>query len=671
MNKILIKKEIEELRQKIEQWNYEYYVLNNPSIEDSVYDKQILKLRNLEEQNPEFWTENSPTNRVGGFVSEKFNKRKHNYKMLSLDNAFNENDLKKFASNIYSITNENTEFVIEPKIDGLSISLIYENSKLKYALTRGDGEYGEDVTANVMTIKSIPIYLDKKYNNQIIEIRGEIFITKEEFERINSTLDKKFSNPRNIASGSIRNLNSSICHKRNLKAYFYYSPNTIELNINSHYDFIQWLKENKFPTSNDIYKVNNLLEITKKIKELENKKHLLDYQIDGIVIKVNQYKDYDEIGYTSKFPKWAIAYKFPSEIGLTQLKDITTEVGRTGKITYVGILEPIFLDGSTINKVSLNNAEYIKEKDIRINDYVFIYKAGDIIPYLDFVDKTRRTINCIQFKEAKNCPSCNSTLIKPDNEVDQRCQNKNCEIQIIKKIEYFCSRECMNIIGLSLSKISKLYKNKIINSIIDLYCIEQKKEEIIKLENFQEKSYENIVKSVDDSKSQSLEKLLNALSINFLGKTSSKKIAKHFQNIDNIINANLEELISIPEIGHKTGNEVFNFFKDENNIKLINELKKHKVNMFYISSVKLENDEIIEEYKNKTMLITGSFDVKRDFIKQILEDLYSIKFVSTISKKVDYVIIGKNPGEDKLKKINHFKEIKIIDNIDWIPKLKH
>lgn len=669
MDKLNIKKQIDELREKIEKWNYEYYVLNNPTVEDSIYDREILKLRNLEQQYPEFWTENSPTNRVGGFVSEKFIKRKHLFKMLSLDNAFNETELHKFTNDIYNVTKTNTEFVIEPKIDGLSISLIYENAKLKYALTRGDGDYGEDVTANVMTIKTIPIYLNKKYNDQIIEIRGEIFITKDEFERINNSLDKKFSNPRNIASGTIRNLNSSICHERNLKAYFYYSPNTKELNINSHYEFIEWLRKNNFPVSNDIYKANNIDEILLEVKKLEDKRIKLDYQIDGIVIKLNEYKYYDEIGYTSKFPKWAIAYKFPSEIGLTKLIDITTEVGRTGKITYVGVLEPISLDGSIINKVSLNNAEYIKEKDIRINDFVFIYKAGDIIPYLDFVDKTRRTELCKEFNPAINCPSCETKLVKLENEVDQKCFNKNCETQKIKKIEYYCSRECMNIVGLSLSKITKLYKNKIINSIADLYSIETKKNEIIKLENFQNKSYENLFQSIENSKNESLEKLLNALSINYLGKTSSKKIAKHFKNIDNIINASLEEIISIPEIGEKTAQEIFSFFKNKENLHLIHELKKANINMLYKSSVELETNNILDEYKNKTMVITGSFDLKRDIIKQILEDVYCIKFVSTISKKVDYVILGKNPSQEKINKINQLN-IKVIDNIEWLPKIK-
>ncbi|MDE6472913.1 MAG: NAD-dependent DNA ligase LigA, partial [Ureaplasma sp.] len=454
-NKVL--EEINELKQKIDQWNYEYYVLDAPSVEDAIYDKAMLRLKSLEQEYPEFKTPDSPTNRVGGYVSSKFEKRKHSTPMLSLDNAFNEADLAKFDQNVAKVI-PNTSYIIEPKIDGLSISLIYENSKLKYALTRGDGQFGEDVTANVYTIKSIPLFIDKKYQEQIIEVRGEIFIDKNEFKRINDSLEdyqKKFANPRNAAAGSLRNLDSSICASRNLKAYFYYSPSTKELGINSQDELLKWLKDNKFPVAQEIKLVHGLSGILDRINYFIDVRDKLSYQIDGIVIKVNNYNAYDEIGFTTKFPKWAIAYKFPAEIGLTKITNIFGDVGRTGKITYVAELEPILLDGSIISKVTLNNAEYIQTKDVRVNDYAFIYKAGDVIPYLDFVDLTRRTKDCIPFKEYEFCPSCQSKLVRLNQDVDQRCINPHCDMQIIRKLAYYCERNCMDISGLSEMMISK------------------------------------------------------------------------------------------------------------------------------------------------------------------------------------------------------------------------
>lgn len=670
MNKQEAKKQIEELRTNLEKWSYEYYVLDNPSVDDSVYDREMIRLQSLEEQFPEFKTNNSISNRVGGYVTDKFLKRKHKYKMLSLSNAFDFNDLLHFEEHIQKTLDKKLEFITEPKIDGLSISLIYKNSKLEYAVTRGDGIHGEDVTANVYTIKSIPIFIDQKYKDKEIEIRGEVFIDKNEFEKINETLknnhQKTFSNPRNAAAGSLRNLNSNICKERNLKAYFYYCPNYENIGIQTQEELINWLKENNFPVAPYIQKSSCISEVKKQIDYLESIRNQIDFQIDGIVIKYNNYLDYDEIGYTSKFPKWAIAYKFKAEVGLSKIVNIFGDVGRTGKITYVAEIEPIELDGSLVSKISINNPDYIRKKDIRINDYAFVYKAGDVIPYLDFIDLTRRPNNSVPFKPYKYCPSCNSELVHLNNEVDQRCVNEECKSQRIRAISYFCSRDCMDIVGVSDMIIAKLYENNIIKDISDLYSINSKKEQILNLDlNIKDKMFNNIVNAIEATKNKSLEHFINALGIKHLGKTMSKTIAKHYKELNNLMASNLEELNSIPEIGEITAIEIYKFFRNPKKIELINKLISFGINTKYISSkININDKNIIKEYLNKKFVITGSFDIPRDTIKQFLEDHYNAKIVSTVTNSVDYVIVGDNPGSKK----NKADELNIhqITNISFI-----
>ena len=507
-NKNLILAEINELKEKINKWNYEYYILDNPSVSDAIYDKAMQRLIALENLHPEFKTNDSPSINVGGYVSTQFNKIKHINPMLSLSNAFNIDDLLKFDNDIYKIIgHKNYSYIVEPKIDGLSISLIYENGRFKRAVTRGDGKFGEDVSSNVLTIKSIPYFIDSKYQDQIIEIRGEVYMNKSDFELLNQNNLKDglklFANPRNAAAGSLRNLDSKIASQRKLNALFYYLPNYQSMEIKTHYESIEWLKNNHFCVSEYIYKANDINEVINLIDKFTNDRELFPYQIDGVVIKLNDYDYYNEVGYTSKFPKWAIAYKFPAEIGITQVLDINADVGKSGKITYVAKLKPIKLDGSIISNVTLNNAQYISEKDIRINDWVYIYKSGDVIPYLDFVDLNRRTELCKIFEPSKYCPCCKSLLVNLNNEVDQRCINKKCDEQIIKQIDYYCSRECMNIIGLSYKIIKKLYENKLISNIDDLYELESKYHEIIKLDLLiKDKSFNNLINAINDSKKQ-------------------------------------------------------------------------------------------------------------------------------------------------------------------------
>lgn len=664
-----IQKTINDLREKIEYWNYEYYILDNPSVDDATYDRELQKLLNLESQYPQFKSENSPTNKVGGFVSDKFEKVHHTYPMLSLSNAYNKDDLIKFNEDIQKLIPKNyINYVIEPKIDGLSISLIYENSKLIRAVTRGDGKIGENVTQNVWNISSIPHFIDSKFKDKIIEIRGEIYINKNDFIELNKKQHnlglKTFANPRNAAAGSLRNLDVNIARERNLQALFYYIPNYKDLGMKTHFETIQWLKDNHFHIAKEITIKKDINEIWKEIENYTENRDSLNYQIDGVVIKLNNYEYYDDVGYTSKFPKWAIAYKFPAEIGITKVEDIIADVGRTGKITYVAKLSPISLDGSVISNVTLNNAEYISLKDIRINDWVYIYKAGDVIPYLDFVDLNRRPIDSLPFKEIKECPCCQSTLIQINGEVDQRCVNPNCEEQIIKQIDYYCSRDCMNIIGVSYKIVKKLFQSNIIHSFTDLYLIKDKYEEILKLDLLiKEKSFKNMVNSIEDSKNNSLEKLLCSLGIRHLGKTSAKKIAQKFLTINNIINANVDELLSIEDVGEVLANEIINFFKNPININNIQKLIDYGVNTKYISNIDVNNYNVIDKYVNKTFLITGSFSIPREKIKDILENVYHSKVVSSISKKVDYLLCGEDAGS-KLKKANELG-IEIIDNEFW------
>lgn len=667
MEKEEAKKQVDKLIKSLNQWNYEYYALDNPTVSDAVYDRAMKELILLETEFPELKRIDSPTLRVGGYVADKFVKVKHLKPMMSLSNAFNDADLLKFNDDLEKIIQEKFDYVVEPKIDGLSISLIYENAKLARALTRGDGVYGEDVTSNILTIKEIPLFINDKYKNEIVEIRGEVYMDNVDFLKLNQNLEvgvKPFANPRNAAAGTLRNLDSSVAASRNLKTYFYYLSSWKELGFQTHFAVIEWLKQSKFPVSNEIKKVNNIKEAIKVIENITKMREELSYQIDGVVLKLNQYNFYEKIGYTSKFPKWAIAYKFPAVIGLTKLLNINCDVGRTGKITYVGELEPIFLDGSMISKVSLNNADYIKLKDIKINDYVYIFKAGDIIPYLDYVATDKRTSDVIDFKEAKTCPSCGSELVRLNQDVDQRCINENCKIQNIRKIDYFCSRECMNIQGISFAIIEKLYENNFLKNIVDLYKIENYKAQILNLDlKIKEKAFQNMIGSINGSKSNSLEKLLNGLSIRHLGKTMSKKIAQKFLNIDLLINADEESLIAVSDVGEILAKEIYAFFKNEKNLNVIKELKELGVNMTYLVS-EIEPPKVLyEDYLNKTMVITGTFSIPRDEIKTILENTYNIKFVNTVSKNVDYLLAGNEPGS-KLAKANNLN-ISVIKEEFW------
>ncbi|MDE6893959.1 MAG: NAD-dependent DNA ligase LigA [Malacoplasma sp.] len=678
-----IYKRIETLRKKLNQYNYEYYGLDNPSVSDYEYDLALKELIDLEKKYPEFDSLNSPSKKVGGFVLDKFNKVKHDVPMMSLANAFDENDLLKFDNDIKKeIKTSNFSYVVEPKIDGLSISIKYKDGKLVQAVTRGDGEFGEDVTENVKTIKSLPLTID--YFNDL-EVRGEVFINKKDFKKINddTSLVKKFANARNAAAGSLRNLDTSITAKRNLSALFYFIPKTNELKIDEQYEVIQWLKKQLLPTSQDIRHCKNIKEVLDRIDEITDNRENFKYDIDGIVVKVNEFSYYEEIGYTSKFPKWAIAYKFPAVVKQTKIYSIDVTVGRTGRINYIANLEPTLLEGSVVQKATLHNYEYIFDKDIMLNDVVEIYKAGDVIPKIIRPLKDKRDNTQIKFDEPKQCPSCKSKLVKNADEVDLYCLNGKCEEKIIQQIQYFGSRDAMNIEGLSISIIRRLYDNKVIKDAIDLYELVNKKEILFnikqKLERknddgsikeyerslFKDKSFANIISGIEKSKSNSMEKFLTALGIKHVGLSVAKALSKRFKSIEELSLATKEEIEEVGDTGEKISSSIINWFADEKNQDLLWRAKKAGINFSYIneySNVKVDVDKQI--YMNKTFVISGTFNKSRKEITDYIESVFSAKVSSTVSKKTDYLIIGEEPGESKVKKAKELK-VEIITKPFW------
>lgn len=664
-NKIYQK--IENIKKLLRQYEYEYYALEQPTVSDYEYDVLLKELIELENQYPNFKTDDSPTNKVGGFVADKFNKVKHETRMLSLSNAFSKEDLIKFDLDIKkAIPNKKNQYVVEPKIDGLSLSLKYKNGSFHQAVTRGDGEVGEDVTANVKTIKGIPLSIDYKDE---LEVRGEVFLTKENFAKINSdpNLVKKFANARNAASGSLRNLDTTITANRNLSALFYFIPNALnQLHIESQYKVLQWLDSIKIPRSNEIKKYDSIEEVIKRVEEITEKRNQFKFDIDGIVIKVDNINFYEEIGYTAKFPKWAIAYKFPANIKESKLLSIDITVGRTGRINYIANINPTLLDGSMISKATLHNAEYISEKDIRINDTIEIYKAGDVIPKIIRPLIEKREGNEVVFEAPTNCPSCNSFLVQFDNEVDLYCINDECKEKIIQEICHFCTRDALNIEGLSDAIVRKLYDNNLIKDYTDLYLLKYKKEQILSLDLLiKEKSFNNLINAIESSKKHSIEKLIFGLGIKHVGFNMAKQLAKRFKNMKGFKNATIDEIVSIGNIGIKIAESLTNWFKQEKNILKIKKLESYGLNFSYINEFEdVTIDENNMKYKNKSFVITGSFNINRSVIKNIIESVYHSKVSSSVTKKTDYLIIGNNATESKIEKAKELN-ITIIEEEFW------
>jgi DNA ligase (NAD+) len=652
-----VKQRIEFLKKQLNEWSKQYYDLDRPTVSDADYDLLLKELTSLEKQYPQYHTDDSPTNKVGGTISAKFTKVKHNINMLSLSNAFNSEELLKFDNDVKEATKlSDISYTVEPKIDGLSISLYYQDGKLVKALTRGDGINGEDVTVNVRTIKSVPLSID--YHGDL-QVRGEIFMSYANFEKINNELDEldKFANPRNAAAGSLRNLDSSITAKRNLLMVAYYLPDDHQLqqlNLSKQSQVIERLKSLGFYVAKGIKYCKNIEEVIAHIQYLETNKEQLGFPIDGGVVKVDNLSLYDSIGYTSKFPKWAIAYKFAPEIVQTKLLEINATVGRTGRITYVAKLEPVQLSGSTISAATLHNGEYIIMNDIRVGDIVKVYKAAEIIPKVIGPVLELRKQKLESFKAINVCPVCNATLTKELDEVDQYCPNISCKSRALASIAHFTSKKAMNIMLLSDKTLAKLYDHGVINSVCDIYDFHNKKQEILALDlKLKQKAFTNIVNNINNSKTNSLERLLFALGIRHVGEVMAKSLAKLYRSIDNLANTSYEDLLKVNDIGSVVAKSIVNFFADQNNKQLITKLKSYGVNTTYLSQAAANIDQN-NKYYQKTFVITGSFDISRHEIKSLLEKKYDANVVESLSRDVDYLIVGQKPGSkiDKAKKLN-------------------
>ena len=642
-----IEKRINELIEIIHKASYEYYVLDNPTITDQEYDDYYNELLRLEESYPQYKKEDSPTLRVGGDAIDKFNKVTHKSPMLSFDDIFNEDEIVLFDERIKKTIISPT-YTLEPKMDGLSGSLIYEKGILKRVATRGDGVIGEDITINAKTIKSIPLRLTKDID---IEVRGEIYMTYKSFNDANDERRKnnepEFANPRNAAAGSVRQLDSKITAKRNLDFMAYFIPNPSDYNITSQSDSIKFLKELGFVTN---IKLNgyahNTKDIVLYIDDLSKKRENLPYPIDGVVIKVDNLKDEEILGMTARVPRWGIAYKFPAATVLTTLNEIKFTVGRTGKITPNAIFSPVHVDGSLVSKATLHNEDYCKEKDIRIGDVISIRKAGDVIPEVIEVKKDRRTKDLVPFKMIEKCPMCGTNLVKKD--AMHFCMNENCNSRKIEGLIHFASRDTMNIEGLGERIIEDFYNMGFIKEIPDIYKLKDYKDKLIELEGFGLKSINNLLDAIEESKNNSLEKVLFALGIRYVGKKTAKILAKKYNNIDNLIKASKEELENIPDIGNTIAQSVYDYFKKEENIALICKLKDENVNFNYLSTEKSGKLE------NEVYVLTGTLnDYTRDELTKILED-NGAKVTSSVTKKTTGVIVGDNPGSkyDKAIKLN-------------------
>lgn len=638
----MLEKRIDELIKIINKANYEYYTLDKPTITDQEYDRYMQELTRLEEKNPTLKREDSPTVRVGGQIIDSFKKVTHEIPMLSLGNVFNESEILAFDERIKKVIKD-PKYVCELKIDGLSVSLLYKNGKLVRAATRGDGVTGEDITHNAKTIKSIPLIINKNID---IEVRGEIYMSKKSFNKLNES-GENFANPRNAAAGSVRQLDSSVAASRNLSCFIYHLPNPEDYNIYTHYDALNFMKELGFIVNPNNKKINNISEMLKYIEHWTKNRKTLPYEIDGIVIKVNDINYQQLLGFTARSPKWATAYKFPAEEVLTKVKDIIFTVGRTGQVTPSADLEPVRIMGSVISRATLHNEDYVISKDIRVGDVVSIKKAGDVIPEIVKVITDRRAGTEKKFVMATNCPICGNALTRNEEQSAYYCYNPHCDAKKQEKLIHFTSRKAMNIIGFGDRIIEDFYNMGYLKNYDDFYNLKEHKRDLMELEGFGEKSVDNLLEEIEKSKNNSLERLLFGLSIRHVGEKTANILAKNYITVDNLMTASFEEISAIKDIGNIIAKSVVNYFKNEDNVDLINRLKKHNVNMIYLKKT-ISNETF---FTDKTFVLTGVLEnFTRDSAKAKIEALGGI-CTGSVSKKTDIVIAGMEAGS-KLKKAN-------------------
>ncbi len=655
------KERYEELKKQIEYHSNKYYNEDDPEISDFEYDMLMLELKNIEKENPELITKDSPTQHVGGKNDTHFKEVVHKVPLQSLQDVFSTSDVIEFDERIKK-TVEGASYVVETKIDGLSVSLEYEKGILVRGATRGDGLVGEDVTLNLETIKNIPHKLTKEID---IIVRGEVFMPKKDFEKLNEEREvlgeKLFANPRNAAAGSLRQLNPEITAERNLDIYIFNVQKSDDIKFTSHYESLKAMKELGFNVNPYVKKCENIKEVLSAIEEIGNIRGELTFDIDGAVIKVDSIIQREEIGVTTKTPKWAVAYKYPPEKKETTVKDIIVQVGRTGAITPMAILEPVRVAGSVISKTTLHNEDFVKEKDIRIGDKVLIQKAGDVIPEVVEVLKDKRTGNEVIFEMPTKCPVCGAEAVREEGEAVTRCTGIECPAMLFRSLIHFASRDAMDIEGLGPAIIEQLLDNKLINNIADIYSL--KYEDIVSLERMGDKSAKNLLTSIEKSKENSIEKLLNSFGIRHIGLKSAKILAKKYNNIEEIMNATYEDLCMIKEIGEIMAESIVKFFQNEQTKDLIMRLKQNGVNME--SKIKKSNDN---RFEGKVFVLTGTLPtLSRNEASEKIEN-FGGKTSSSVSKKTDFVLAGEDAGS-KLKKAQELG-INIISEEEFLKMLE-
>ena len=656
--------EYEKLKELLNKYSYEYYVLDEPSVTDYEYDMLLRKLIKMEKENPEIIAPDSPSQKVGGKILKGFESVVHTVKMQSLQDAFSEEEIRDFDKRVKAVC-PNAEYTVEPKIDGLSVSLEYENSLLVRGSTRGDGQVGEDVTNNLKTVKSIPLKTNIPVER--LEVRGEVFMPKKSFEKLNFEREENgettFANPRNAAAGSLRQLDSSVAAKRNLDIFIFNVQSVTGIEFKTHLESLEFLKKAGFKVIDDTDAFSSIGGALEKIAEIGNTRKGYYYDTDGAVIKVNSLSDREILGETAKVPRWAIAFKYPAEQKETTIKNIFINVGRTGVLTPTAEFETVTLAGTRVSRATLHNLDYIRQKDIKIGDRVLIQKAGDIIPEVVKSLTEKRTGEETDFDMPKNCPVCGAPVHREDGEAAYRCTNFACSAQAVRNIIHFVSRNAMDIEGMGPSVVQKLIDEHLIENSADIYSI--KKDDLVNIDKLGEKSAQNLINAIENSKKNCLSRLLFGLGIRHIGQSAAREIAKHFKNIDALISASAEEIAEIDDIGMIMANSVREFFDEERNIKIIDEFKAQSVNTEYID----EGANFDNRFEGKTFVVTGTLETLKRAEAEALIKNYGGKASKSVSKNTDYVLAGESAGS-KLDKAQSLG-ITVIDETEFLKMVEN
>lgn len=662
-----IQQKIEALREELHQHNYDYYVNDEPTISDFEFDAKLKELQTLEAQHPEFFDANSPTLRVGGGITKNFPTIQHQFRMYSLDNSYDFNDLEDWEKRIFRAIDEPVEFVAELKYDGASISILYENGNLSQAVTRGDGFQGDEITANVRTISDVPLTLKGDFPTKFY-MRGEIYLTRKNFDKINASREEEgldpFMNPRNTASGSLKIQDSAEVRKRGLSAVLYQFVGE-NLHAETHWELLEKAKSWGFKTSAQAKLCRTLDEVKDFINYWDEKRHELPFEIDGIVLKVNFLSQQRQLGYTAKSPRWAMAYKFKAEKVETKLQSVSYQVGRTGAITPVANLKPVLLAGTVVKRASLHNEDIIKKLDLHENDFVFVEKGGEIIPKIVGVNTEKRNPENSEIQYIKNCPECGTELVKTEDQAIHFCPNEmHCPPQVIGRMIHYVSRKALNIESLGQETITQLYREKLIENPADFYAL--KKEQLLPLERMAEKSAQNIIDGIEKSKEIPFEKVLFGIGIKHVGETVAKKLVKNFATIEDLKNATSEELVQVEDIGQKIADSIVEFFKNPENNLMIERLKSYGVQLEKGESA---NEVLSNVLENKTFLFTGKLSLfTREQAEEMVEK-HGGKNISAVSKNLNYLVVGEKAGS-KLKKAQDIGTITVLDEQGFLNLIK-